>query len=87
MKNKFNELHKQFEKNREIFSRLSKLVKELKNKAFFAVFGGLAIDAYYGGQTRFQGILGMDFMNHYTIHIDNEKNRISLKSRKPYGPS
>jgi len=33
-------------------------------------------------QGRFQGILGMDFMNHYTIHIDNETLRITLKPKK-----
>lgn len=53
MKNKFSELHKQFKRNREIFSLLSKLIKELKDKTFFAVFGGFAIDAYHGEQTRF----------------------------------
>lgn len=44
-------------------------------------------DLHLGGQDRFQGILGMDFMNHYTINIDNEKKRISLKPRKSYRPS
>ena len=36
-----------------------------------------------GEQTRFNGILGMDFMNHYTIHIDNKRLKIALSPKTP----
>ncbi|MBW2108587.1 MAG: aspartyl protease family protein [Deltaproteobacteria bacterium] len=33
------------------------------------------------GKTPLQGILGMDFMSHYTIHIDSERSKIVLTPR------
>jgi len=36
------------------------------------------IDLPLGEKRKFDGILGMDFMNNYKIHIDNENNRILL---------
>lgn len=36
-----------------------------------------------GRRGNFQGILGMDFMNHYTIHIDNENSIITLTPKTP----
>jgi predicted aspartyl protease len=38
-------------------------------------------DLPLGEQGKFQGILGMDFMNHYTIHIDNEKGTLALSPK------
>jgi len=32
-------------------------------------------------RTQFAGILGMDFLNNYKIHIDNDNNRIMLTPR------
>lgn len=39
------------------------------------------------GKTPLQGILGMDFMSHYTIHIDSERSRIVLSPRPTAGRS
>ena len=36
------------------------------------------IELPFGEERKFDGILGMDFMNDYKIHIDNENNRILL---------
>ncbi len=36
------------------------------------------IELPLGEKRKFDGILGMDFMNNYKIHIDNENNRILL---------
>ncbi len=39
-------------------------------------------DLPLGEKRKFDGILGMDFMNNYKIHIDNENNRILLSPVK-----
>ena len=36
------------------------------------------IELPFGEERKFDGVLGMDFMNNYKIHIDNENNRILL---------
>jgi hypothetical protein len=36
-----------------------------------------------GEESSFNGILGMDFMNHYTIHIDNKRLKIALSPKTP----
>ena len=36
------------------------------------------IELPFGDESKFDGILGMDFMNNYKIHIDNENDRILL---------
>ena len=40
------------------------------------------IELPLGEKRKFDGILGMDFMNNYKIHIDNENNRILLSPAK-----
>jgi predicted aspartyl protease len=71
----------------DVQAQLAKLdsiqVGDLKRFDFPVAIADLPV----GGQSTFQGILGMDFMNHYTIHIDNEKSTISLKPRRSYRPS
>lgn len=44
------------------------------------------IDLPPGEERRFDGILGMDFMNKYKIQIDNENNRILLSPVTPQYP-
>jgi len=39
------------------------------------------VDLNLGTSGRFDGILGMDFLGNYTIHIDNQANRILLTPR------
>lgn len=38
-------------------------------------------DLSFGENGKFDGILGMDFLNNYKIHIDNEKQRLTLAPR------
>lgn len=38
-------------------------------------------DLPFGENGRFDGILGMDFLNNYKIHIDNERQRLTLAPR------
>jgi len=38
-------------------------------------------DLPFGEKGRFDGILGMDFLNNYEIHIDNERQRLTLAPR------
>ncbi len=40
-------------------------------------------DLPIGEEGKFQGILGMDFMNNYSVHIDNEGHRLILTTKAP----
>jgi len=40
-------------------------------------------DMPLGQKSNFNGILGMDFMNNYTIQIDNKNQRLTLTSKSP----
>jgi hypothetical protein len=42
-------------------------------------------DLPFGEERKFDGILGMDFMKDYKIHIDNENNRILLRLPRKQG--
>jgi tetratricopeptide (TPR) repeat protein len=46
-------------------------------------FPVVVTDLPRGEQSNFKGILGMDFMNHYTIHIDNKRLQIALSPKTP----
>lgn len=46
-------------------------------------FPVVVTDLPRGEQSSFNGILGMDFMNHYTIHIDNKRLKIALSPKTP----
>ena len=53
-------------------------VGNLSKKNFFVAVA----DLDFSEQRRFDGILGMDFLNDYAIHIDNKNSRILLKNSR-----
>ena len=65
---------------------LSLLVAGLKNKCYFAVFGGLAVDAYYGRITRFHDDLDLICWREDVPTIRKELKRLGYKTKLYFHP-